>query len=92
MTKLDEAPATGHPQPRRRPRIVWVFGALAVLFLLVGGAGGSYQGKLSDVQKNDNSSFLPASADSTKVSNEAAEVQHACRPSPASSSTSARAG
>ena len=27
------------------------------------------QGKLADVQKNDNSSFLPSSADSTKVSN-----------------------
>ena len=28
------------------------------------------QSKLADVQKNDNSSFLPASADSTKVANE----------------------
>ncbi len=71
MTKIDEVPDTGRSQPRRRPRIVWVFAVLAVLFFLVGGAGGSYQGKLSDVQKNDNSSFLPSSADSTKVSNEA---------------------
>src|SRR4051812_9432298 len=69
MTLIDEAPqATG--ARARRPRVVWVFGALAVLFLLIGLSGGSYQGKLADVQKNDNSSFLPGSADSTKVANE----------------------
>jgi RND superfamily putative drug exporter len=69
MTLIDEAPGqTG--EKSRRPRIVWVFAGLAVLFLLIGGAGSSYQGKLSDVQKNDNSSFLPGSADSTKVANE----------------------
>ena len=70
MTKIAEAPETGKASPRR-PRIVWVFAAFAVLFFLIGGAGGSYQGKLADVQKNDNSSFLPGSADSTKVSTEA---------------------
>ncbi len=69
MTLIDEAPEqTGAKS--RRPRFVWVFAALAVLFFLVGAAGGSYQGKLADVQKNDNSSFLPSSADSTKVANE----------------------
>jgi putative drug exporter of the RND superfamily len=69
MTLIDEAPEqTG--AKARRPRIVWVFAGLAVLFFLIGGAGSSYQGKLSDVQKNDNSSFLPGSADSTKVANE----------------------
>ena len=30
-------------------------------------AGGSFQGKLTEVQKNDNSAYLPASAESTKV-------------------------
>src|SRR3954452_25124326 len=69
MTLLDKAPDQAG-QKFRRPRVVWVFGALAVLFLLVGLAGGSFQGKLGDVQKNDNSSFLPGSADSTKVANE----------------------
>src|SRR3954454_2569455 len=69
MTLLDKAPDQAG-QKFRRPRVVWVFGALAVLFLLIGLAGGSFQGKLADVQKNDNSSFLPASADSTKVANE----------------------
>ncbi|MFN2561862.1 MAG: MMPL family transporter [Jatrophihabitans sp.] len=66
MTLIDEAPDRT-ASPSRRPRIVWVFTALAILFFLVGAAGGSYQGKLADVQKNDNSSFLPGSADSTKV-------------------------
>ena len=46
-----------------------MFGALALLFFLVGFGGLSFQGKLSDVQKNDNSSFSPGSADSTKVTN-----------------------
>jgi putative drug exporter of the RND superfamily len=75
MTLLDEAsPETG-AKPRR-PRVVWVFAGFAVLFFLVGGAGGSYQGKLADVQKNDNSSFLPDSADSTKVANEQDKFSH----------------
>jgi RND superfamily putative drug exporter len=39
----------------------------------VGGAGGSYQNKLSEVQKNDNASYLPGSAESTQVGNEAAK-------------------
>ena len=69
MTLIDEAPPTTRTRARR-PRVVWVFGALAVLFLLIGLGGGSFQGKLADVQKNDNSSFLPGSADSTKVANE----------------------
>src|SRR3954471_2523676 len=69
MTLIDEAPDTTGTRARR-PRVVWVFGALALLFLLVGLTGSSYQGKLADVQKNDNSSFLPGSADSTKVANE----------------------
>jgi putative drug exporter of the RND superfamily len=70
MTRTEER-QTSAPEPKRqRPRTVWMFGALAILFLLIGLAGGQYQAKLSDVQKNDNSSFLPSSADSTKVYNE----------------------
>ena len=38
--------------------------------LLVGGFGGSYQGSLGEVQKNDNAAYLPASAESTRVSDE----------------------
>ena len=71
-TSTTDAPATGDPgtgrhRGRRRPVAVYVLGVLAVVFLLVGGFGGSYQGKLSEVQKNDNSAFLPATAESTRV-------------------------
>ena len=72
MTLTDEATGPTGPAPAAKtskPRIVWVFAALAVLFFLVGFGGLSFQGKLSDVQKNDNSSFSPSSADSTKVTN-----------------------
>lgn len=53
----------------RRPRAV-LWGSLGVilLWLLVGGLGGAAQGKLSGVQSNDNSTFLPKSAESTLVS------------------------
>ena len=49
----------------RRP-LVWAILAL-VGWLFVGGLFGSGAGKLSEAQKNDNASFLPASAESTKV-------------------------
>ena len=62
MTQLDEARPTGAPKPRR-PRYVFIFGAIAFIVFLIGLGGGGYQGKLGEVQKNDNSSFLPASAD-----------------------------
>jgi RND superfamily putative drug exporter len=41
---------------------------LLLLWLIVGSVAGPASGKLSQVQKNDASSFLPASAESTKVS------------------------
>jgi RND superfamily putative drug exporter len=49
----------------RRP-LAWAVLAL-VVWLFVGGVFGSDAGKLSQAQKNDNASFLPASAESTKV-------------------------
>ncbi|MET3808082.1 RND superfamily putative drug exporter [Nakamurella sp. UYEF19] len=79
MTQVDHtkpAEPADAPNPRRRlPRGFPFFAiiAVAVLALLAGGAGGSYQGKLSEVQKNDNSSYLPASAESTKVSAESGQ-------------------
>ncbi len=86
MTKADVLP-DAHPAlpPRphshrlhgrpRLPRGIPFFAIIgvAVLVLLAGGAGGAYQGKLSEVQKNDNSSYLPASAESTEATNESAK-------------------
>jgi RND superfamily putative drug exporter len=67
---LPTTETTAPPSAPNRPRWLPVFGILAALAFLLGGFGGSYQGKLADVQKNDNSAFLPASAQSTKVANE----------------------
>ena len=62
------------PAPRRKRRRLTkgavVIGLLGIAWFLFGAAGGSYQGKLSSVQKNDNAAYLPASAESTKVDNE----------------------
>ncbi len=54
----------------KRPRIVIVGALLAVLvWLVIGGIGGPLTGRLSEVQKNDNASFLPKGAESTEVAN-----------------------
>jgi putative drug exporter of the RND superfamily len=63
-------PSTDTSRPARRPRAAYLIAGFAVLWLLVGLSGGSYQGKLGDVQKNDNSAWLPKSAESTKVADE----------------------
>ncbi|PRX44552.1 RND superfamily putative drug exporter [Prauserella shujinwangii] len=50
--------------PRRR----WLIPALLVLaWLAIGGFGGPYAGKLSDVAENEFAAFLPESAEATKV-------------------------
>jgi RND superfamily putative drug exporter len=66
-----QSPPT-EPKRRRLPRGIPVFAiiALGIVALLVGGFGGSYQSKLSQVQKNENSDYLPGSAEATKVANE----------------------
>ena len=53
----------------QRPRAIrWLLpAALLILWLAIGGFGGPYAGKLSEVAKNDNAAFLPASAESTQV-------------------------
>ncbi len=59
------------PEERgKRPRIV-IVGALVVVlvWLAVGAFGGPLSGRLSEVQKNDNASFLPKGAESTEVAN-----------------------
>ena len=63
--------ATGSPGARRRPRILYLFVAVAAVCFVLGGFGGSYQAKLGEVQKNGDAAFLPNSAESTKVEDEA---------------------
>jgi putative drug exporter of the RND superfamily len=71
MSEVDEQGAPTSPAPIRRPRIVWIVAVIGALWFIFGGLiGGQYSGKLSQVQKNDNASYLPASAESTKVLNE----------------------
>ena len=71
----DVAPAPEAKAGRRLPRGFPFFAIIAVgiAVFLAGGAGGSFQGKLSEVQKNDNSAYLPGSAESTQAGNEAAK-------------------
>ena len=53
----------------KRPRAVIALALLVLLvWLIVAGLGGQAQGKLSGVQSNDNSTFLPKDAESTLVS------------------------
>ena len=70
----DAAPAgRAEPAPAAARLPVFAIIAVAVVAFLVGGAGGSYQGKLGEVQKNDNAAYLPATAESTKAANDSAE-------------------
>ena len=58
----------------RRPRIaIWGAVLVVIAWFVIGGLGGAAQGKLSGVQSNDNSTFLPKSAESTLVSNAVAK-------------------
>jgi len=52
-----------------RRRLVRLLAVVLVLFVWLGlaGVGGPLVGRLSEVQKNDNASFLPKSAESTEV-------------------------
>ncbi len=58
-----------------RQRLVRLIAVVMVLFvwLGLGGVGGPLVGRLSEVQKNDNASFLPKTAESTEVSTLAAK-------------------
>ena len=55
------------PGTSARARRWLVPALLVVLWLVVGSAAGPFAGKLAEVQENDNASFLPASAEATKV-------------------------
>ncbi|MFC7446870.1 MMPL family transporter [Rhodococcus daqingensis] len=75
MAELDisDEPSTASPRRPRRRWPVFTIVALALIAFLAGGIGGSFQSKLTEVQKNDNASYLSASAESTIVANESAK-------------------
>ena len=55
-------------RPAKPRRWRWLLPAAVLLvWLMLGGPLGQYAGQLSDVQTNDNASFLPADAESTQV-------------------------
>lgn len=59
----------------RSPRSVVIVGLLVVLaWLGIGGSGGILVGKMSEVQKNDSSEFLPDSAESKQAHRLATEI------------------
>ena len=67
MTETDLAPEVS-PAPAKPRRLRWLLPAAAlVAWLFIGGPLGQYAGLLSEVQENDNASFLPADAESTQV-------------------------
>jgi RND superfamily putative drug exporter len=71
----ENEPQVAKPSRPRRSRGVYIIAALAAFWFLFGGAGGSYQGKLAEVQKNDQAAYLPNSAESTKVNTEQEKFQ-----------------
>lgn len=75
MTRVEstDGAAPGSASRARRGWPVFTVVAVAVVAFVLGGLGGSFQGKLAEVQKNDNASYLPGSAESTIVANESAK-------------------
>jgi putative drug exporter of the RND superfamily len=73
QTAQDTPPAP--PAAPRRSRGIYIIAALAAFWFLFGAAGGSYEGKLGEVQKNDQAAYLPNSAESTKVNDESQKFQ-----------------
>ena len=64
------------PSPRRRRAWRWIIPAVVLLgWLVIGGVAGPFAGKLSSVSTNDNSAFLPVSAESTQVNDQLANFQ-----------------
>ena len=63
----DLTPVTESISKRSRNKFVTISAAVVLSWLAIGGIAGPLFGKLTSVQKNDNSNFLPASAESTKA-------------------------
>ncbi len=69
------APASGDVRRGRLWRAGILIGLIGVLWIPLGVIGVGYLDKLSAVQKNDSSSYLPRSAESTKVDSESGLFQ-----------------
>ncbi|MFG1945814.1 MMPL family transporter [Nonomuraea sp. NPDC048826] len=71
MSVHDTRPRTGSQHRRARPRHhrAWYGAAVLIALVWLFGAGplGSFMGKLTEVQTNDQSAFLPIGAESTEV-------------------------
>ena len=68
MAAPTNAPATKTSRVPRWLRVV-LPAVLILVWLSIGGIGGPYFGKISQVSSNDATSYLPASSDATKVQN-----------------------
>ena len=68
MAAPSNAPATKTSRVPRWLRVV-LPAVLILVWLSIGGIGGPYFGKISQVSSNDATSYLPASSDATKVQN-----------------------
>ena len=78
MSRHDITPeqeAAERSKPARRAKLTRLLAVVLVLlaWFALAGVGGPLVGRLSEVQKNDNASFLPKSAESTEVNTLAAK-------------------
>ena len=74
ITRAPQSPSADSPNRTSSARKgVWIAIAVAIGWLLMSSWAGPLAGQLSQVQENDNAAFLPASAESTLVSDEQAE-------------------
>ncbi len=74
MTKLDSTDSSTSGEKSRRFRWpAFTIVAIAIVAFFAGGFGGTFQGKLTEVQKNDNAAYLSSSAESTIVTNESSK-------------------
>ncbi|HET7304911.1 MAG TPA: MMPL family transporter [Segeticoccus sp.] len=69
----EREPGTTGPRRQRRWGRVAVVVGLVLAWVVLAGGGGPLVGRLSEVQQNDNASFLPAEAESTLAGKQAQE-------------------
>lgn len=77
MADRNGQPGGDEDRRRRRhlTRGVILVGVIGLVWMVVGLNGGAYQSKLANVEKNDNTAFLPASSEATQVNSEAERFQ-----------------